>query len=443
MKIAYIAAGAGGMYCGSCIHDNTTAAALQKLGHDVALLPTYTPMRTDEESVSSKRVFYGAVGVYLEQKSSFFRRRHRAIDWLLNRPALLNFASKFSGSTDARELGGLALSVLRGEEGSAQKELDELVVWLREQFQPDLIHITNSMFLGLVRRFKHELGVPVVVAVQGEDLFLDELPTEFRDRVVAEMRARAGEADAFLAPNRFYAAKMGALLGVDESKMHVVPLGLKLSGHDAPLAPTSESVPLSIGYLARICPEKGLHLLVDAFCRLAKEPGRETLRLKVAGYLGPKDRAYYRGLEKKIVAAGLIDRYDFLGEVDRDDKITFLRSIDLLSVPTVYVEAKGLFVLEALANGVPVVQPDHGSFPELIEATGGGTLVEPLSADALADGLAALLDDPELRRALSAAGRTAVLEGFSDRQMAEATLAFYQGLAEIQQNRSAPIDSSG
>lgn len=438
MKIAYIAAGAGGMYCGSCIHDNTTAAALQKLGHDVALLPTYTPMRTDEESVSSKRVFYGAVGVYLEQKSAFFRKRHRVIDWLLNRPALLNLAAKFSGSTDARELGGLALSVLRGEKGSAQKELDELVAWLRDQFQPDVVHITNSMFLGLVRRFKQELGVPVVVAVQGEDLFLDELPAEFRERVLGEMRARAEEADAFLAPNRFYAAKMSGLLGVPESKMRVVPLGLKLEGHEAPLAGAAASETPSIGYLARICPEKGFHLLVEAFCRLAKEAGRETLRLRVAGYLGPKDRPYYREVERKIVEAGLVDRYDFLGEVDRDAKIAFLRSIDLLSVPTVYVEAKGLFVLEALANAVPVVQPRHGSFPELLESTGGGVLVEPGSAESLTEGLRSLLDDPDRRSRLGASGRKAVLEGMSDRQMAEATLELYQQLSRPPAPSAAP-----
>lgn len=427
MKIAYIAAGAGGMYCGSCIHDNTTAAALQRLGHEVALLPTYTPMRTDEESVSTGRVFYGAVGVYLEQKSGFFRKRHRVIDWLLNRPSLLNLAAKFSGSTNARELGELSLSVMRGEQGNAGKELDELVSWLRDHFKPDLVHITNSMFLGLVRRFKEELEVPIVVAVQGEDLFLDELPADYREQVVSEMRSRAGDADAFLAPNHFYAGKMAELLNVPRNKMHVVPLGLKLSGHDQPLATRSSGDPV-IGFLARISPEKGFHLLADAFCLLASKPGHERLRLRVAGYLGPKDRPYYREVERKIVAAGLIGRYDFLGEVDRESKISFLRSVDLLSVPTVYQEAKGLFVLEALANGVPVVQPAHGSFPELLDGTGGGILFEPHSAPALMEALTALLEDPAERRRLGDSGRKAIFEKFSDRQMAKATLAFYRGL---------------
>ena len=428
MRIAYIAAGAGGMYCGSCIHDNTVAAALQKLGHEVALLPTYTPMRTDEASVSTGRVFYGAIGVYLEQKSRFFRKPHRSIDWLLNRPALLNAAARFSGSTDARELGELSLAVLEGEQGSAQKELDELVTWLRDDFKPDLVHITNSMFLGLVRRFKQELAVPVVVAVQGEDLFIDDLPEEFKTRVLAEMQDRAAETDAFLAPNRFYAEKMAKLLAVPAAKMHVVPLGLDLTGHEAPLAERDPSTPLAIGYLARICPEKGLHLLVDAFLELAQRPRHDTLRLKVAGHLGTKDRPYYRLQEKKIIEAGLIGRYDFLGEVDRETKISFLRSLDIFSVPTVYQEAKGLSVLEALANGVAVVQPRHGAFPELIEATGGGVLVEPHSAKALADGLSGLLVQPDKRFALGSSGRKAVLERSGARQMAEATLAFYESL---------------
>ncbi|MFQ5527175.1 MAG: glycosyltransferase family 4 protein [Thermoanaerobaculia bacterium] len=432
MRIAYIAAGAGGMYCGSCIHDNAVAAELQRMGLEVTLLPTYTPIRTDEKNVSSDRVFYGAVGVYLEQKSAFFRRRHRAIDWLLNRPFLLNLAAKLSGSTDARELGDLTLGVLQGESGTARKELEELVGWLRDEFKPDVVQITNSMFLGLVGELKRELGVPVVVAVQGEDLFIDDLPEAHRKRVVAEMRARSGDPDVFLAPSKAYAETMAELLAVGRDKIVVVPLGIRLDGHREPVAARTPGEPPAIGYLARICPEKGLHLLVDAFLELATEPGREDLRLRVAGYLGPKDRLYYLDLERKIASAGLIGRYDFLGEIDRGTKISFLRSIDLFSVPTVYREAKGISILEAMANGVPVVQPAHGSFPEMIAATGGGALVEPLSVDALAAGLAELLDSPKERRRLGEAGRAAVLERFGEKPMAEATAALYRSLHDGQ-----------
>jgi glycosyltransferase involved in cell wall biosynthesis len=446
LKIAYIAAGAGGMYCGSCIHDNTLAAALQRLGHEVALLPTYTPLRTDEANVSSNRVFYGAVNVYLQEKIPLFRRTPAFLDRLLDRPALLRWVMRFSASTDARELGELTLDVLRGEQGPQRKELDKLVEWLGQSFRPDIVQITNSMLLGLVRRMKRELGVPVVVAVQGEDLFIEDLPDPYRERVVAEMRARAAEADGFIAPSRYYAEHMAKLLDVPAEKISVVPLGISIEGHDRPLPETGketgglrleghghtdagtakEGGRLRLGYLARISPEKGLHLLVEAFRELANRPNFEGLELEVAGYLGPKDREYFEDLEGKIAEWGLENRFHYAGELDRAQKISFFRSLDLFSVPTAYREPKGLFVLESLANAVPVVQPRHGSFPEILDATGGGILVEPGSAKSLAEGLASLLQDPEARRQLGARGREAVLTRFSDEEMARQTLAFYE-----------------
>ena len=74
LRVAYITAGAAGMYCGSCLHDNTLAGALLRMGHDVSLIPTYTPIRTDGTDFSIDRVFYGAINVYLAQKASLFRQ---------------------------------------------------------------------------------------------------------------------------------------------------------------------------------------------------------------------------------------------------------------------------------------------------------------------------------------------------------------------------------
>ena len=124
--------------------------------------------------------------------------------------------------------------------------------------------------------------------------------------------------------------------------------------------------------------------MVEAFAQLAGEPGREALRLRVAGYLAPKDRAWFAALAARLGELGLADRFEHVGEVDLAGKVSFLRSLDVLAVPTVYREPKGLFALEAMANGVPVVVPRHGSFPEMLEETGGGLLVEPGSAEALA-----------------------------------------------------------
>jgi glycosyltransferase involved in cell wall biosynthesis len=426
MRIAYIAAGAGGMYCGSCIHDNTLAAALIKKGHEVALIPTYTPLRTDERNVSLKKIFYGGINVYLEEKLALFRRTHWAIDRLFNHPLLLNWASRFSASTDAKDLGALTVSVLQGEEGHQQKELEKLIQWLKNDYQPEIVQLTNSMFVGMAREIKKELGVPVLCAMQGEDIFLEDLVEPYKSQALGLLRARAREVDGFIATSEYYADFMTKYIQVPREKIRVVRLGINLQGHGATPSATNGDDPFVVGYLARICPEKGLHLLVDAIQLLSKKLGPEKVRLKVAGYLDPRDRKYLREVTGKVNSNGLNGAFEYIGEVDRDQKIAFLNSVHLLSVPTTYKEPKGLYVLEALANGVPVVQPRHGAFPEIIAATGGGILVDPESPDALAEGIQALMNDASLRERLGKYGKASVHRDFNDEKMAEATLEVYR-----------------
>jgi glycosyltransferase involved in cell wall biosynthesis len=426
MKIAYIAAGAAGMYCGSCLQDNTLAVALKNLGHDVTLIPTYTPMKTDDRDVSTGRIFYGAINIYLQQKAAIFRHLPRILDRFLNRPRLLDLAIRLGTSTDPRDLGPLTLSVLQGEDGRQTRELEILIDWLREEHRPDVVHLTNSMFLGLTRPLKRELDVPVLCSLQGEDLFVEGLNPPYRDQVLAALRERARDADGFVTTCNAYSRFMSEWLQAPPEKMHVVPLGLNLQGHEV-VEPPADG-PFVIGYLARIAPEKGLHLLAEAFRDLAARHGPDKLRLRVAGYVGPRDRAYLSGVRSRLRDWGLADSCDFLGEVDRQGKLGFLESLHVLSVPTVYRDPKGRFVLEALASGVPVVQPRHGAFPEIIAETEGGLLVEPESATALADGLQALMDDPEQRRELGHRGRDAVYNGRGARAMAEATLEVYRSV---------------
>ena len=425
MKIAYIAAGAAGMYCGTCIHDNTLAAVLQRKGHEVVLIPTYTPIRTDEVDVSIDRVFYGGINVYLQQKSALFRHTPWMLDRLFDNPSLLNGLSRFSASTSAKDLGELTVSVLRGEEGQQKKELAKLIKWLRDSYQPDLVQLTNSMFVGFAREMKKALGVPILCALQGEDIFLEALIEPYKSQALKLLQARALEVEGYIAPCQYYADFMAKYLDIPTNKIDVVHLGLNLSEHGVGQKNLPET-PFVIGYLARICPEKGLHLLVDAFYRLTNKVGSDKVKLKVAGYLGKKDELYLEKLVKQIDAWGLSDAFDYWGEVDRHQKIDFLNSLHVLSVPTTYKESKGLFILEALANGVPVVQPRHGTFPELIAATSGGILVDAESPDAIAEGISQLMSDRAYREQLGQQGRDAVHRGFSDDVMAEATLAVYQ-----------------
>lgn len=429
MKIAYITAGAANMYCGSCIHDNALAAALKTLGHDVLLIPTYTPLRTDEENVSVDRVFYGGINVYLQQKSSFFRRTPWFVDSLLNNRILLSLASGFSSSTSARSLGELTVSMLEGESGPQKKELEKLLSWL-DQEKPDIVQLTNSLFVGLTRPIKERLGVPVLCALQGEDIFIEGLVEPYHSQVRNLLIQQAAEIDGFIATSHYYADFMARYLQVDEQKIDVVYLGINLDGYSDLESSDDEAHAAGgkakIGYMARVCPEKGLHLLAEAFIQLTERWPASDLQLAAAGYLAKTDQEYLRKIEKRLVTAGLGEKFKYEGELERDEKIAFLKSLDILSVPTTYVEPKGLFVLEALAAGVSVVQPEHGSFPELLEKTGGGLLVEPGSPEALSSGLEKLLNNPEQRKKMARNGKAVVFSDFSDRVMATATLRVYQ-----------------
>lgn len=425
MRVAYIAAGAAGMVCGSCINDNTLASALRLRGVDLTLIPTYTPLRTDGPDASIDRVFYGGINVYLQQKLAFFRRTPEFVDRLMNGRALLKSLSWFSGSTRAGELGALTVSMLKGELGSQRKELKKLIRWLKDDLRPDLVHLTNSMFLGMAREMKRELGVPVLCSVQGEDVFLEGLTDPYRNEALTLIRGRARDVDAFVATCDWYADAMAAVLDTPRKRFRVVRLGIGLEGH-GPGGRALPETPFTVGYMARIAPEKGLHLLADAVGRLAEQVGLENVRLLAAGYLGGREKPYLRDVVSLIESRGLADAFEYRGEVDREQKIEFLNSVHVLSVPTPYREPKGLFVLEALANGTPVVQPRHGAFPELVESTGGGILVDPGSPAALAEGLSRMMRDREAREAMGRKGRAAVRRTYSDGHMAGAMQDVYR-----------------
>lgn len=425
MKVAYITAGAAGMYCGTCIHDNTIATVLKKQGHNVSLIPTYTPTRTDETNVSLNRVFFGGVNVYLQQKLSIFRHTPWAFDRLLDSPTLLNGLARFSSATDARDLGQLTVSMLQAEQGHQKKELTKLVKWLAEENKPDIVYLTNSMLVGFTREIKKALDVPVICGLQGEDIFLQDLIEPYKTEALDLLQERAAEADGFIAPCQYYAQFMADVyLKLSVHKIHVVPLGLNMDGHGIPVE-KPEPPPFIIGYLARICPEKGLHVLVDAFRSVAETFGAHNVRLHVAGYLGKKDEPYLEELVNQIQAWGLSDSFVHYGEVARTEKIDFLNRLHVFSVPTVYRESKGLSIIEALANGVPVVQPRHGAFPEMLKATGGGVLVEPESAEALAAGIIELLNDTDQREHLGKTGQANVHQNFNDEVIVEQLLRVF------------------
>ena len=437
VRLLHLTAGAGGMYCGTCLRDNTLAAELIARGHDVSLLPVYTPTRTDEPNVSDGHVFFGGISVFLEQRVPLFRRTPAILDSLWDAPAVIKAAAGRGVSVDPKDLGELTVSMLKGEAGFQAKEIDKLIAYLREQPPYDVILIPVSLLIGLAPPLKRVLQRPIVCMLQGEDLFLDGLAEDHRSLAKDLIRAHAPHVDAFLATSDYYADFMAGHLGLDRDTIHTAPIGIHLEGHDPSARDRKE--PFTIGYLARIAPEKGLAQLAEAYRILRQEKGLPPARLRAAGYLAREHKPYLQDIQAKLKAWGLGDEFRYVGEVTREAKIAFLRELDVLSVPSPYAEPKGLYLLEAMANAVPWVQPRHGAFPEMERRTGGGLLFEPNDANDLAARIMALVNDPHLAAKLGRSGADGVKAHYTAARMAERTLEVYNRVINLRQRPMAAV----
>jgi glycosyltransferase involved in cell wall biosynthesis len=426
MRIAYITAGAGMMYCGSCLRDNTLAQALMKAGHDVLLIPTYTPTRSDEPNVSSERIFMGGINIYLQQHFGFFRNSPPSLDRLLDYKPLLKFVTRLGLSVDPANLGDLTVSMLRGSSGFLSKEILKLTRFIAKEASPEIVNLPNSLLIALAPAIKAELNVPICCTLQGEELFLDSLSEPFRSRSIQIIREQAKHVDAFIAVSHFGAQSMADYLGIARHQIRVVPLGINFDGFGP--AANVQDQPFTIGYLARIAPEKGLRVLCNAYQILRSRKNLPPSRLWAAGYLPPEHKSYLAEIQNDMDAKGLADQFLYHGELDRLGKQNFLKSLSVFSVPEPYEDPKGLFLLEAMASGIPVVQPRRGAFSEIIENTGGGLLVEPDNPDALAQKFFDLWNDPAGRMELGARGHQGVRTHYSATKMAETALAVYQSL---------------
>jgi glycosyltransferase involved in cell wall biosynthesis len=426
VKLLYLTAGAAEMYCGSCLRDNALAAALMARGHDVVLMPIYTPTTTDEKNVSSRRVFFGGISVYLEQNVSLFRHTPALLDRLWDAEWVLKLASRKQIKVDPTLLGAMTVSMLKGNDGYQRKEVEKLIAWLKHESRFDVVSLPFALLISLAKPIKDALGCPVVCTLQGEDLFLDQLREPWKSESMALIRAAVPHVDHFVAVSDYYAAFMVQYLGIPPAKISVVPLGIDFDGHDA--RPVRQNPPFTIGYFARIAPEKGLHVLCEAYHLLRKHEPVPDTRLVVGGYLLDEHRDYLASCRQRMHDWGLSDHFTYAGSPDRAGKIALLQSFDVFSVPTTYADPKGLFLIEAMANGLPVVEPRHGAFPEIIARAGGGVLVTPEDPASLAQALHTLVID---RTRAAEMGRTAaagVRHHYTLAQAAATAEQVYQGV---------------
>ena len=369
LNIVFLTPGTGGWYCGACMRDNALAKSLQAAGHEVALLPMYLPLALDETMLEDTRgmpVFFGGINVYLQQRFALFRHTPAWFDKLLNHPRLLREAARHSHMTSAREHGEMTLAMLRLEDSHLGKELDELSSWLKQN-PCDILCLSTAMQAGMIRELKRRLGVKVMLCFQGEDSFLDGLPAPYRDACWRELALRVRDADMLISPSEFYADLMQQRLDLTDVGIEVMPNGIDLAGYQ-PLP--GKTGPPVIGFLARLCRDKGLEIMVDAFICLRKELGHPDARLHLAGAATADNEALIESLQARLAAAGLADQVRWQTNISRDDKAAMLRALTLFSVPAIYPEAFGLYLIEAMASGVPVVQPAAASFPEIAGRAG-------------------------------------------------------------------------
>jgi glycosyltransferase involved in cell wall biosynthesis len=407
MRMVYLTAGAAGMYCGSCMHDNSLAKALIRRGNDAILVPVYTPILTDQENASQHQLFFGGLNVYLQQISPVFRWLPGWTDSFLSSPRLVGWIASRAMATSAKSLGELTVSMLQGESGKQRKEVRRLCRWLAS-LSPDLVIFSNLLIAGSLPTIQRELpGCKSLVILQGDDVFYNSLEEPYRTKALVELRRLAQLSDGFLVHSQDYLQRMSQLLAAPPAKFLRSPLSIDAEDLLSIPRKPSPGRDLAVGYLARLTPEKGLHLLVDAFIELNRQ-GPSPVRLEIAGWLGKQYDGYWRAQQEKLHQAGLDSQYHYWGAIDRKEKLRFLEAIDLLSVPTSYADPKGLFALEAMAAGVPYLLPAHGAFPELHQLAAAGRLHQPDSVPDLIAGLSEMLGHLDQTRKLGEIGRAYV-----------------------------------
>ncbi len=427
MKIIHVLPSSGDQfYCENCVRDNALLRALVAEKADVVALPLYLPQSlVQAPGAEDSPIFFGGINSWLQQKSAIFRHTPRWIDRLLDSRLLLNLAAKRAGSARATDLGDMTLSMLQGRSGHQKKELDRMLAWLDGIGKPDVVHVSNTLLLGLGHEIKERLGVPIVCSLQDEDTWLDAMHPEDAERCWSAIAERAGSVDAFLAVSRYYGDQMRERIGFDQDRLHVVPVGIDPDEFETSPLPYDPPV---LGFLSRMGEEQGLGVLVDAFLLLRQRPGLERLRLSVAGGSTADDRKFLKRVRKKLAAAGALEDARFEDGMLPETRRRFLKELTVLSVPTPKGTAFGTYVLEAAAAGVPVVQPRIGSYPELVGATAGGCLYDPKhpgDAETLADTLGRLLEDRDRLRDLGRGGRASVEGDLHSRMMARAVLDLY------------------
>jgi glycosyltransferase involved in cell wall biosynthesis len=433
MQIVHIVPGSGGsFYCGNCLRDSTHVQSLKKAGLGVIKIPMYLPIFSDEHDLGEVPVFYGAISLYLKHVFPILRKAPAWLDKILNSGPALKFAAKMAGSTNPKGLEDMTISMLLGEQGEQKKELDHLVDWIGEHCQADVIHLSNALLLGLARRIKEKLDVLVVCTLQDEDTWVNSMDENFKLKTWELMQERARDIDAFFAVSEYYAEEMKKQLAIPDGKLYTHHICVDPDDYFYRNRSSKERI---IGYISRMSRENGLEILVDAFILLKQEEDMRDIKLMITGGNTGDDNQYIRKIREKIHAAGIQHDVIFHKDFEGDGLHEFFSMVSMISVPVLEGEAFGLYLIEAMASGIPVVQPTLGAFPEIIKKSGGGVTYFPNEPAKLSESLTALLRDPRKLEMLSSSGRKGVEKFFNIREQSTTMIKIYQNLLENQKSK--------
>jgi len=408
------------------MRDNDLVKSLLALDHETYMVPMYLPLSIDENDQSNDiPIFYGAINMYLKEKLPLYRFAPKWLERIFDSQLFLRFAAKKSGSTRASGLEEMTISMLMGEEGRQAAELDHLIKYLAQEIKPDIIHLSNALLLGLAHRLKNDLDTKIVCSLQDENEWIDLMSNEYQLKVWNLMAEKAADVDMFVAPSKFYFGKSIDYLKIPSEKIKVVHSGINPEDYELSSLPFEPPV---IGYLCRMSEYFGLGILVDAYIYLKQDSRFSNVKLYLTGGYTGDDKIFIKKMLKKAAKHGFEKDIRIFEEFDKKNKIQFLKSLTLLTVPVPGGEAFGAYQVESLAAGVPIVQPNVGGYPEFIEATGGGIIYEPNDGKNLAQALASLLVEPDQVRKLGARGRKTVLRKYSMSNMAKKMIEVYESI---------------
>ena len=424
MKIAHITPGSGGaFYCQNCFRDSELIGALISAGHEVYKVPLYLPIFVGSEAQLQTPVFYGAINLYLDEQLPLYRYVPAWLRKALDSQPMLRVAARLSGSTNASGLEEMTPSMLRGERGGQAGELEKLVAFLNSEIKPEIVHFSNALLLGMARRMKENLGAKIICSLQDENEWIDPMRERYREHVWDLMAEKAREVDMFVAASEFYAEKASTHMGIPPEKIRIVFGGIDFQRYETSSLPFDPPV---LGYMSRMAQYFGLDIVIDAFLQLKMKPEFSNLRLHLTGGYNVADKRFVKRQLKRVSRAGYDRDVKLFKEFDLASRIQFLKQLTLLSVPVPSGESFGAYQVEALAAGVPVVQPNVGCYPEFVSTTGGGIIFEPNNGEKLAEELGKLLAAPERIRQMAATGRKVIGERYTMQRMAEQTATVYE-----------------